>query len=495
MRLFAASLATETNTFSPIPTSRASFEADFYAPPGTHPAEPKLCTAPLVVARRRACTDGFELVEGSCFWAEPSGTVDRKSYTSMRDEILDQLRAALPVDGVLMGFHGALFVDGVDDAEGDMLEAIREVVGPDCVIGCAYDPHCHLTEKRVRLAAISILFKEYPHVDIMGRAEELVTLVLAAIRGEIAPVASLYDPRLWDFYPTTTEPMRSFVDRLKAREGQDGVLSISLAHGFMHADHPDMGSRVLVITDGRKADGDRIAKEIGDELWARRGTWAEPVLSLEAGVARVLGHASGPPHGRGLAILAEPADNAGGGAASDNTLVIHELRRCRAVNVAVAPVWDPIAVSFCHRAGLGARIALRFGGKASAGSGPPVDADVEVIGLARNATQMFGAARVPLGDTAAVRLDGGIDIVLISQRTQAFGTELFTALGRLPQSYDALVLKSAQHFAAAYGAFASLIVRAETGGCCPTHPRLHTYSKLQRPLWPLDPVVEGRLLI
>ncbi|MEL6298453.1 MAG: M81 family metallopeptidase [Pseudomonadota bacterium] len=492
MRLFAASLATETNTFSPIPTSRASFEADFYAPAGTHPEEPKLCTAPLVVARARAATEGFELIEGSSFWAEPAGTVDRASYLSMRDEILDQLRAAndsAKVDGVLMGFHGAMFVDGIDDAEGDMLEAIRAIVGPACVVGCAYDPHCHLTEKRVQRADISILFKEYPHVDIIARAEELVTLVLATIRGEIRPVASLYDPRLWEFYPTTTEPMRSFVDRLTAREGTDGVVSISLAHGFMHADHPDMGSRVLVITDDRKPDGDRIAKEIADELWDRRGTWSDPPLSLEDGVARIAAHQDG------LAILAEPFDNAGGGAASDNSLVLHELHRQGATHIAVAPVWDPVAVSFCHRAGKGACIPLRFAGKASSGSGPPVDARVKVMGVAKNAWQMFGDAPVPLGDTAAVRLENDLDVILISQRTQALGLELFTHLDLDPKAYRGLVLKSAQHFAGAFGPLANLIVRAATGGCCPTHPSHHTYENLRRPLWPLDSDVEGRLLI
>lgn len=493
MRLFAASLATETNTFSPIPTSRESFETTFYAPAGAHPDEPKLCTAPLLVARRRAATDGFELIEGSSFWAEPSGTIDTASYESMRDEILEQLRRALPVDGVLMGFHGALFAAGYEDAEGDMLERIRGMVGADCVIGCEYDPHCHLTERRVRLADVTVLFKEYPHTDFMERGEELLALVLATIRGEIRPVASLFDPRLIDFFPTTVEPMRSFVDRIKSLEGRDGILSVSVAHGFSHADVPDMGTRVLVISDDRKAAGDRLARDLGEELRTRRGTWAAPAAPLEESLTRVLAN------NEGTAILAEAADNAGGGAASDNTLVIHELRRRGARAVAVAPVWDAQAVSFCHLAGTGARIPLRFGGKASADSGPPVDADVEVIGLARDTWQSFGAARVPVGDAAAVRLDdgdgGGIDVVLISSRTQAFGTELFTHLGLDPTLYRVLVLKSAQHFAGAFGPIASLIVRGETGGCCPTDPRRHAYRRLQRPIWPLDPLPEARLLI
>ncbi|MEO1103397.1 MAG: MlrC C-terminal domain-containing protein, partial [Pseudomonadota bacterium] len=350
------------------------------------------------------------------------------------------------------------------------------------------------TEKRVRLADISILFKEYPHIDVVPRAEELLTLVLATIRGEIKPTTSLYDPRMWDFYPTTTEPMRSFVDRIQTMEGEGGVLSISIAHGFMHADVPEMGSRVLVITDDRKADGEVLAERLAGELWEKRGTWCPPAMPLEEGLDAVLGH-------NGLAILAEPADNAGGGAASDNTLTIHALRERGARNVAVAPMWDAQAVDFCHLAGLGATLDLRFGGKSSAGSGPPVDARVRVLGLQKGAYQMFGDARVPLGDIAAIRVDAvdgegaGIDVILIASRTQALGLELFTRLGLDPAAYGALVLKSAQHFAGAYGPLASLIVRAETGGACPSQPAMHTYEKVRRPLWPLDETVSGALLI
>ena len=489
MRLFAASLATETNTFSPIPTSRSSFEEFFYAPAGQHPEDPKLCSAPLLVARRRAVREGFTLIEGSSFWAEPSGTVDRASYESMRDEILDQLKQSLPIDGVLMGFHGAFVADGYDDAEGDMLERIRALVGRNCVVGCEYDPHCHLTEKRVSLADLSVLFKEYPHIDFMERGEELVTLVLRTIKGEINPVASLYDPRLIDFYPTTTEPMRGFVDHLKTLESRDGILSISIAHGFAHGDVLDMGSRVLVYTDQRKTDGDRLAREIGDRLWENRGTWSPRPVALPAALDEALSSDDD------LVIIAEPTDNAGGGATSDNTLSLHALRERQARNVAVAPIWDPVAVSFCHKVGPGARLTMRLGGNAAPGGPSPVDAHLEVIGVAEDTWQYFGDALVPVGDAAAVRIDNGIDVILIANRTQAFGLELFTHLGLSPTAYRLLVLKSAQHFVGAFGPLARRIIRAETGGCCPTDPRNHAYTNVARPLWPLDDNVEGRHLI
>jgi microcystin degradation protein MlrC len=488
MRLFTASLATETNTFSPIPTSLTNFEEAFHAPPGKHPDVPKLCTGPLMVARKRAKQEGFTLVEGSCFWAEPSGTCSRVDFETMRDRILDELRAALPVDGVLLGLHGAFVADGYDDAEGDLVERVRAIVGPKVVIGCEYDPHCHLTEKRVRNADVSITFKEYPHSDFLDRADELLTLVLKTIRGEVRPVTSVYDCRMIDTFPTTLEPGIGLVATLKSHEGKGGVLSVSLAHGFPHADVLDLGTRVMVVTDGRKAEGDRLATSIGEKVIAARGRWSPPALPFEEALDEAVAAPEGP------VILAEPADNAGGGAASDNTVSVHVLRRRGITGAAVAPIWDPIAVQFCHAAGLGARIPLRFGGKASAGSGAPVDATVEVVALAKNAAQSFGAAHVPIGDCAAIRFEG-IDVILIAKRTQALGRELFTNLGLDPASYRYLVLKSAQHYAGAFGPLAKLILRTVTGGPCPPDVRLHDYRKVARPLWPLDETAPGRLVL
>src|SRR5580700_9154788 len=126
MRIFAASLGTETNTFSPIPTSYANFEASFAYGPGEHPDAPKHTTAPLYVARKRAARDNFTLIEGSCFWAEPSGTCVKADYEMMRDRILGELEAALPLDGVLLGLHGAMVAHGYDDCEGDLLERARK---------------------------------------------------------------------------------------------------------------------------------------------------------------------------------------------------------------------------------------------------------------------------------------------------------------------------------------------------------------------------------
>lgn len=480
MRLFSATLATETNTFSPMPTSLAHYQESVFFRPGEHPTDaPRMCTAPLFVARRRAAAEGFSLIEGSCFAASPAGTTNRADYEFMRDEIIAQVKAALPLDGVLLGLHGAMVAHGYDDTEGDVLERVRALVGPDCVIGVELDPHCHLTLKRVRLADVTILYKEFPHTDVVERAEDLLTLVLRTIRKQIKPVSSLYDCRQVGSYPTTLPLMRAFVDKTAAMEGKDGVLSVSIGHCFPYADVPELSGRILVITDNDKTKADALATAIGQEFVAMRGRTAPDYLSMDAGIAAALAGPDGP------VVMADPADNAGGGAPTDNTSILRRLIERDAQGAALGPIWDPIAVRLCFDAGLGASFPLRFGGKIGPASGQPVDATVTVAALARNAWQSFGPTQVPLGDCAAVKV-GGVEVVLISNRTQALGLELFRNLGIEPTRRRLVVVKSTNHFMAAFGPIAKRVIYVDSDGPLSRDYRGIPYTRVQRPIWPLD---------
>ena len=136
MRVFTASLATETNTFAPMPTGLASFQVDgSYWPAGTHPAAMSMFGGPLHAARQRAREHGWTLVEGLVAAAQPGGTTTRLAYETLRDQILADLQAALPVQMVLLGLHGAMVADGYPDCEGDLLTRVRQLVGPGVVVG------------------------------------------------------------------------------------------------------------------------------------------------------------------------------------------------------------------------------------------------------------------------------------------------------------------------------------------------------------------------
>lgn len=486
MRIFAASIGTETNTFAPIPTALESFHESFYAPPGQHPIDAKLCTAPLWVARKRARAEGWTLIEGTCSFAEPAGLVARAAYEELRDEVLGQLRAAMPLDGVVLGLHGAMVADGYDDCEGDLIARVREIVGASVPIGVELDPHCHMTQKRVKNATLIICFKEFPHTDFVARGEEVVELTLQAARGQIAPVMSLVDCRMIGSFPTTMQPMRGFVDKISALEGKDGVLSISIVHCFPYADVPEMGARILVVTDNRRAAGDQLARTLADEFFAMRGKTTPDFYTPDEMIDIAI-------KDKGPVVVADPSDNAGGGAPSDSTVILRRLMERGVKGVAVAPIWDSMAVRLCFMAGVGGKLHLRFGGKTAPTSGQPIDALVTVKTLVRDASQTFVDARVPLGDCAAIAFDG-IEVVLISNRTQALGTDLFTGMGVSLVDKRIVVVKSTNHFHAAFAPHASRVLYCDSGGPIPRDHRKVPYTRVQRPIWPLDENVEPVLL-
>ena len=478
MRVFSASLATETNTFAPMPTGMASFKERGYFAAGQHPDQMQFFAGPLWAARLRGAERGWSLVEGMVAAAQPSGVIARPVYEALRDELLADLHAALPVDVVLLGLHGAMVAQGYDDCEGDLLERVRGSVGQGVVVGAELDPHCHLSERMVRHADVLIAFKEYPHTDVLERAFELVDLCVAQVEGRIRPVAAVADAHMISVIHTTREPGRSLVDRVKALEGHNGVLSVSLVHGFPWGDVPDMGSKVLVYTDGNAAQAQALARALADELYGLREQMVAPYPGIDAALDEALAIDGGP------VVLADSADNAGGGAASDSTFVLRRLIERGIANAALGPLWDPLAVRIATEAGVGAHLLLRIGGKVGPMSGDPIDLTCTVKALHADMHMSGLGTLQALGDCALVEAQG-IAIVLNSVRCQAMGTDMFTQLGCDLRERKIVVVKSSQHFYASYSKIAKHVIYVDAPGSVTTDLKSLPYRKIKRPKWPL----------
>jgi len=488
LRIFTAALATETNTFSPICIDRRAFEASLYAPPGMHPETPTLCSAPITVGRRIAVEKGWEVIEGTATWADPAGLVNRRTYEELRDEILDQLRAAMPVDAVVLGLHGAMVADGYEDTEGDFLSRVREIVGSDILVCAELDPHSHLTARRLEAANFFVYFKEFPHTDFVDRAEDLWRIAADTLEGRVKPVMSVFDCRMIDVFPTSREPMRFFVDKIMAMEKSDAdILSISVVHGFMAGDVPEMGTKLLVVTDNKPDKGSIVARDLGLELFSRRGTFIMPQIDEKRAVSEAMAAASGP------IVIADLWDNPGGGTAGDATVILQELLDRGATDTAIGTIWDPMAVQICMAAGEGAEIPLRFGAKSAPGTGNPIDGHVRIIRLVTNAEMRFGESYAPFGDAAHIQLDG-IDIVLNSTRAQSFDPSLFSVMGIDPTTKKILVIKSTNHFYASFSKIASQILYCSAGTPYPNNPTRTPYRRARKDLWPMvaDPFAEDR---
>jgi microcystin degradation protein MlrC len=457
MKIFAAGLQTETNTFAPWPTGLRAFTAG-----GTCRGEVALAgTAPEHATARLwrdlSLRDAHQFHAGLFANAETSGPTVQSVYESLRDDILEDLRARDGIDVVLLFLHGAMIATGCEDCEADLVQHVRAVVGSDAIIGVELDPHCHLTQDLLDVADAVILMKLFPHDDYLARGRELYDICTAAKRGEVDLVTALFDCRMVGIYPTTQEPMASLVERFRAVERIPGILSASFAHGFPWGDTPEAGSRVLVIADGDRARAEQVAQSVGREIYGAR----EALLPRFPSMNTALDEATNTP---GLVVLADIADNAGGGAPSDNVSFLRTMLKRGMRDAAVGAIWDPVVANVCVEAGVGACLALRLGGKCGAASGEPLDIHAVVRGCRENHSQSgLGDSVSPLGLTVWIEIDG-IDVIVNTMRTQVYSPEVFTGLGIRLERKKIVVVKSSQHFYTRFTPIASKIILVSTPG-------------------------------
>ncbi len=476
MRIFIAGLTTETNSFSPMPTGRASFEEGgiFHGDATRHKVE--YWTAPLHIWREMAEAQGWEVVESLCAAAQPSGPTVKAVFEEFRDEILGDLRAAGPVDVVLFSLHGAMIADGYDDCEGELIAGARQIL-PEAVIGGLLDPHCQLTDVMMREATLLVAYKEYPHVDVPERAKDLFRLAVSAAQGETRPVMRDWDCRMILGMATPQQPMREFVDAMSAREVQDGVLSLSIAHSFPWGDHPRVGARALAICDGDAALAEAEAERLGRALYDLRHELHREVPNIQTALDRAEAATKWP------VVLADMSDNAGGGAPSDATFLLRAILERGMRDVATGIFWDPIALRICKEAGEGATLDLRLGGKCGPMSGDPLDLRVTVRKIADGLTQRFGELPAPLGEMVWVTCEG-VDIVINDKRSQTFHPEAFEKLGIELAKRRTVCVKSSNHYQAGFAPIAAEVIPVATPGAITPDWANIPYKNRARTYWP-----------
>ncbi len=484
--IFTACLGTETNSFSPIPTGLELFRRTMLDRQGDHGEQPNLFALPLIEWKRLAEARGWQVKEGLAAFATPAGTTTRTAYETLRDEILSDLEAAMPVDGVMLSLHGAMIADGYLDAEGDLMALIRQRVGDDIPILAELDLHGHMTQCKLNAADVLIYFKEYPHIDAVERAHELFDIAVGMLERNLKPTMAMFDCKMMGIYPTTREPMISFVQQMQEIESRPGVLSVSLAHGFPWGDTPEVGTRVVVVTDNDAELAKTTSERLGHWVWEHRDALLAPFVSPASAIEKVIQA----PTADAPFVLADTADNTGIGAAGDSTFVLQAIIDRGVGGFAVSPLWDPGAVELAFEAGIGARLQLRIGGKLGPASGAPVDAEVVVMGLKRDGKQPFGGAITPLGDMAWLRIGDpdndadAIDIICNSTRVQAFHPDCFAEVGLDPQRVKTLVVKSTQHFFAGFGEIAREVLYASTPGTGSMDYANLPHKQVSAPLWP-----------
>ena len=258
-KAFIAGLMNESNTFTPFPTALSDFERE-------KGDEGKF----MLLFKQSAELRGWSVAKGIIAYAPPAGLITRSAYEALKIELLSDLKLALPVNMVVLALHGAMVAQGYDDCQGDILQAIRDAVGKGVPIGTGLDVHAHLTQAMVDAADILVFFKEWPHIDADQTYKTAFNLTADCAEGKITPHMAVWDCRMIANFFTLQEPVKGLVDDMRAAEGKDGNISVSLIHGFSDADVPDMGTKVLIITNNLPEKGAELAERFGKRVFAMR---------------------------------------------------------------------------------------------------------------------------------------------------------------------------------------------------------------------------------
>lgn len=482
MRVFLATLGTETNTFVSFPTGLDDFKGGFWVDNGIGAVPASPLSAPAQTWLARARERGWEVVESLHAFAEPAGVTTRDAWEFMRDRVLADLQSAGGVDAVLMFLHGAMIAEGYDDCEADLVTRMRQLVGERTRIGIELDLHAHIDEALIEAADLIVFYKAYPHIDYAERADDLFTLMARTLAGEIKPVMALHDCHTMGLFPTTREgPMVDFVAAMVEAEGRDGVLSLSLNHGFPWADVRHAGARMLAVADGDGAIARRAAGDFGRRFEAIRAEAMLPFISLDEAIA-----AARKPGDRPI-LLADTSDQTGGGAPGDTTYMLGAFLKAGFDKTVYGPLWDPLAVDICFQVGIGATLPLRIGGKFAPESGPSLDVDAEVLFLKRGAHQdQLASERVPIGDVAVIRV-AGVEVLLVTKRTGVFSPTIFTHHGITLEDKQVIGLKNLYRHRDVFRPLTREQLFVATPGVCTPDWASIPYTRIPRPIWPLDP--------
>ncbi len=422
----------------------------------------------------------------------PSGPLTRECYQRLRTEMLRPLARQVPVDGVLLALHGAASAEDVGDVEGDLLQAVRELVGETVPIVATLDLHAHVTEQMVRAADALLAWETYPHRDAFETGDRGARMLLGILDGIHRPTMALSKaPVLVGGVQSGTEgdaPFAEVMRLAKSFESRPGVLSTSafLVHPYL--DLPGMGGGGLVITDDDIGTASTLAREIAQYYWQRRFDLEPEIFAPEDAIRRALEIDGGP------VLLAESSDTCGGGAAGDNVAALKALLRHARDVPGLAPVVDPSAAAVCHEAGIGSVIEVPLGHSLDPRWGEPVDVRGEVRALGDGDFIYTGGiyeGQVGRMGASAVLRCGAVEILVTTHATYDWADEQFRCMGLEPAAAKLVVVKNPMNFRVGYaGIYAECFV-LDTPGSTPPTLRHVEFENVERPYFPRDEEIPG----
>lgn len=502
-RIMIAGFKLETNSFSEQPTTLSDYQKRSFLF-GEEVREKFTGTrselgAFLELSEKRDDVEIIPVIDAN---TNPGGPITREAYEAIQKVILEGYQKAAAeggVDGILLALHGAMVTETGEDGEGELLMALREVTGPDLPIMCTLDFHANMTEEMVENATALFISRYYPHTDFYERGLDAADLMMKVLRKEAHPAAAMKRmPLIYPHIPTSDGPMPALIEDLIGESRQQGIYYAYFVAGFSRADISIQGSSIYCVTEADRDLAEGICRKYSDRVVGNIHAYGIDFPDPAEACAEALKNP-------GLTVLADAADNPGSGLSGDATELVRLLAEAgagasegtyeghRTKGVAVGTIWDPETVEEAWKAGPGATIHVRLGGKSNPIVGAPLEIDAYVQGLSDGNYRVKGPMVHGVwqkNGPSATLLWNGFAFVVISNRTQTYDLEVFRHNGIEPLDYHIIVVKSAVHFRAAYRLLDAEIVALDMPNLTSFDERKVPYRHVPRPIYPLDEIGE-----
>ncbi len=487
MRIATLGLSHESNTYAPLSATLDRWLAANPVHGDALVAEYADSQATLGGYLEVASEPGIEVVPLTFFRLTPMGAITADAFETMVSRLLTDLEENGPFDAVLLALHGAAVSENHRDADGEIIERVRHLVGPTVPIGISFDMHGNISQKMVENATVVNSYMTNPHLDPRPRARQVADLIVRTVRGEIHPVMSLQMPPLAVNIlrqGTSDSPMRELVAFAHEQAGRSGVLSTSVAEGFPYADVEEMGMAFLAVTDGDKALADEISLAMARQAWDLRTELEGDGVSIEDALKRAAVAERTP------VVLFDVGDNVGGGSPGDSTHVLAVAQRL-GIGGVFQSLCDPEAVRACMAAGVGATVSLQVGGKTDDLHGAPIAITGVVRLLDTGQFEDPGATHggfrfYNTGNRAVVHTTDDHTLLLVSL---ALGNpslqELITA-GIDPLKQPIIVVKGVHSPRGAFEPIAEEMIWMNTPGCTSADLDHLEYRYRRRPMFPFE---------
>jgi len=487
MRIAVGELKQETNSFVPFTTTVRTFEEQYL-----HRGQALLTAftgARLEIpgALGALAEAGAEVVPLIATAAMASGVVERASFEILLEEMLEHLRAAGPVDGVYLALHGAMILEDEPDAEAEIVRRVRAALPPGVPIAVSLDLHGHITPAMIQPDVAYIGYREFPHIDMYESGHRAARLLVDWINGKVRPVMALAKRPMIvspDSARTGIPPLSDIVAAGRAMEAAGEVLHVSLFPVQPWIDSPGLGFAALVCADGDAAAAQRAAEQLARMAWDRRAEFEPDLVGLDEAVR--IGLSSD-----GLTVVSDGGDAPSSGGPADSTAVLAALLHAgadHAGRLSICTICDAGAAAEAARAGVGKTVTLRVGNKrAREGEPLTVTGRVKIISDGRYILTGPGANGMTgeMGLTVVLAI-GSIRLNLRSLPHFEWDTGIHTSVGLDPASAALVFVRSPAHFRASYAPIAARILIADTPGPTCVNMRRIPFTKVTRPLYPLD---------